>query len=58
MFVHYVTLLAQILKGSHKVGRIEHNRVGGQTGADVERVEEIMKVWSLAAHTNLQLLLC
>lgn len=26
------------------MGRIEHKRVGGQTGADVERVDEIMKV--------------
>jgi ectoine hydroxylase-related dioxygenase (phytanoyl-CoA dioxygenase family) len=34
----------QILKGSHKLGRIEHGRVGGQTGADMERVNEAMKV--------------
>lgn len=24
----------QVLKGSHKLGRIEHGRVGGQTGTD------------------------
>ncbi|XP_013414175.1 phytanoyl-CoA dioxygenase domain-containing protein 1 homolog [Lingula anatina] len=37
----------QILKGSHKAGRIEHTFVGGQTGADVTRVEELMKVCPL-----------
>ena len=37
-------MCSQVLKGSHKVGRIDHGRVGGQTGADMERVEEIMKV--------------
>lgn len=34
----------QLLKGSHKMGRIEHGRVGGQTGADMARVEQAMKV--------------
>ncbi len=29
----------QVLKGSHRMGRIEHGRFGGQTGADPERVE-------------------
>lgn len=33
-----------MLKGSHKLGRIEHKRVGEQIGADVERVEQVMKV--------------
>jgi ectoine hydroxylase len=28
----------QVLKGSHHMGRIEHGRFGGQTGADPERV--------------------
>jgi hypothetical protein len=28
----------QVLKGSHHMGRIEHGVVGGQTGADMERV--------------------
>lgn len=28
----------QVLKGSHLMGRIEHGRFGGQTGADPERV--------------------
>ena len=28
----------QVLTGSHKIGRIEHNRTGGQVGADMERV--------------------
>ena len=28
----------QVLKGSHKLGRIEHSKSGDQTGADMERV--------------------
>jgi ectoine hydroxylase-related dioxygenase (phytanoyl-CoA dioxygenase family) len=28
----------QVLKGSHHLGRIDHGRVGDQTGADMERV--------------------
>ena len=34
----------QVLKGSHKLGRIEHGRYGDQTGADPERVDEAAKV--------------
>ena len=34
----------EVLRGSHKMGRIDHGRVGGQTGADQERVEAAMKV--------------
>ena len=37
----------QVLRGSHKLGRIEHGRVAGQTGADMERVEEAMKALEL-----------
>lgn len=33
----------QVLKGSHKLGRVEHGRFGDQTGADPERVEAAMK---------------
>ncbi len=29
----------QVLRGSHHVGRIDHNRTGDQTGADMERVQ-------------------
>ncbi|EEF57044.1 Phytanoyl-CoA dioxygenase [Pedosphaera parvula Ellin514] len=29
----------QVLKGSHKMGRVEHGKFGDQTGADPERVE-------------------
>jgi len=29
----------QVLRGSHKLGRVEHGAVGGQTGADPVRVE-------------------
>lgn len=34
----------QVLRGSHAMGRIDHGRVGGQTGADMERVEAAMGV--------------
>ena len=34
----------QVLKGSHKLGRIEHGRYGDQTGADPERTSEAAKV--------------
>jgi ectoine hydroxylase-related dioxygenase (phytanoyl-CoA dioxygenase family) len=30
----------QVLRGSHKMGRIEHGFAGEQTGADLERVEQ------------------
>ena len=33
----------QVLRGSHLMGRIEHGRVAGQTGADPERVEQALK---------------
>ena len=34
----------QLLRGSHRMGRIDHGRVGGQTGADMERVKAAMEV--------------
>ncbi|XP_071115668.1 L-proline trans-4-hydroxylase-like [Haliotis cracherodii] len=37
----------QVLKGSHKCGRIDHCAVGGQTGADVERVSQLKTVCPL-----------
>jgi ectoine hydroxylase-related dioxygenase (phytanoyl-CoA dioxygenase family) len=33
----------QVLRESHKMGRIEHGKVGDQTGADVERVDMAME---------------
>jgi ectoine hydroxylase-related dioxygenase (phytanoyl-CoA dioxygenase family) len=33
----------QVLRGSHNMGRVDHNFVGEQTGADLERVEEAKK---------------
>ena len=33
----------QVLKGSHKLGRINHGTTGGQAGADLERVEAAMQ---------------
>ena len=37
----------QVLRGSHRIGRINHGPVGDQTGADVERVELIANVLDL-----------
>ncbi len=37
----------QVLKGSHKLGRIEHVLTGEQAGADMERVTEAAKVLEL-----------
>jgi hypothetical protein len=33
----------QAVKGSHKLGRIAHGKTADQTGADLERMEEILK---------------
>jgi ectoine hydroxylase-related dioxygenase (phytanoyl-CoA dioxygenase family) len=33
----------QVVRGSHRLGRIDHGKVGDQTGADPERVAEIVK---------------
>jgi len=33
----------QVIKGSHKLGRINHGTFGTQTGADPERVEKILE---------------
>ena len=33
----------QLLRGSHRMGRVEHGRFGSQTGADPERVEAAMQ---------------
>ncbi|XP_077986733.1 L-proline trans-4-hydroxylase-like [Glandiceps talaboti] len=37
----------QVLPGTHKLGRVDHGRVGGQTGADMERVKEVLNVFPL-----------
>lgn len=44
---HKENACLQILRGSHKCGRIEHLMVGGQTGADLTRVDQISKVCEL-----------
>ncbi|XP_035683652.1 ectoine dioxygenase-like [Branchiostoma floridae] len=36
----------QVLRGSHKLGRIDHTFVGGQTGADKERLNQVMKIFT------------
>ncbi|MBD3407386.1 MAG: phytanoyl-CoA dioxygenase family protein, partial [Candidatus Lokiarchaeota archaeon] len=33
----------QVIKGSHKMGRINHTLTGDQSGADMERVDEALK---------------
>jgi ectoine hydroxylase len=37
----------QVIRGSHKIGRIEHQLQGDQAGADQKRVEQILKVLPL-----------
>ncbi|XP_072016304.1 L-proline trans-4-hydroxylase-like [Amphiura filiformis] len=37
----------QVLKGSHKLGRIDHGAVSGQTGANLERVNHAVNILSL-----------
>ena len=37
----------QVLKGSHKIGRIDHGKTGSQAGADPERLEVIMKSFEM-----------
>lgn len=34
----------QVIKGTHKMGRIEHGLTGEQVGADTKRVEEALKI--------------
>jgi ectoine hydroxylase-related dioxygenase (phytanoyl-CoA dioxygenase family) len=43
----------QIIRGSHKVGRIEHQLTGDQAGADQVRVEEILKRYELV-HVDME----
>jgi ectoine hydroxylase-related dioxygenase (phytanoyl-CoA dioxygenase family) len=35
----------QVLRGSHRLGRLDHGRVGSQTGADPARIAEIEKLF-------------
>ena len=37
----------QVLRGSHRLGRIDHGKTGDQTGADLERVAEAVKRFEL-----------
>jgi len=43
---------SQVLKGSHQAGRIEHVPVGEQSGADLERVDELKEVWNDSIEFN------
>jgi ectoine hydroxylase-related dioxygenase (phytanoyl-CoA dioxygenase family) len=38
----------QVIPQSHHIGRMNHGKVGGQTGADPERVEAVLKRLSVA----------
>lgn len=33
----------QVIAGSHRMGRVDHGKTGGQTGADMERVEAALQ---------------
>ncbi|RAP77434.1 phytanoyl-CoA dioxygenase family protein [Paenibacillus montanisoli] len=37
----------QVLRGSHKLGRLEHGKVGSQTGADGRRIHHIESMFEL-----------
>jgi ectoine hydroxylase len=37
----------QVLRGSHRIGRIDHGKTGDQTGADLERVEVALRRFEL-----------
>jgi ectoine hydroxylase len=43
----------QVLKGSHRMGRIDHGKVGDQTGADPERVQAALPRFELV-HVELE----
>jgi ectoine hydroxylase len=37
----------QVIRGSHRMGRIDHGKAGEQTGADIKRVDEALKYLDL-----------
>ncbi|XP_066292786.1 uncharacterized protein [Branchiostoma lanceolatum] len=43
----------QVMRGSHRAGRIDHSRVAGQTGADTDRVQHLEKVLEVV-HAELE----
>jgi ectoine hydroxylase len=43
----------QVIKGSHRMGRIDHGKAGEQKGADIERVKEVLKRLELV-HCEMQ----
>lgn len=43
----------QVLRGSHRIGRIDHGKTGDQTGADLERVNVALKRYPLV-HVELE----
>ncbi len=45
--IMHVSWVLQILVGSHRVGRIDHKKVGDQVGADLERLKHVQQFCSL-----------
>ena len=45
--MHALNLFYQVLRGSHKMGRIDHVLTGSQAGADRERLELAKKEFEL-----------
>ncbi|XP_019633213.1 PREDICTED: uncharacterized protein LOC109476652 [Branchiostoma belcheri] len=43
----------QVMRGSHRAGRVDHTRVAGQTGADLGRVKHLEKVLEVV-HAELE----
>jgi len=43
----FIIPLHQVVKGTHRCGRIDHKLIHGQTQADPERVEQILKHFKL-----------
>jgi phytanoyl-CoA dioxygenase PhyH len=43
----------QVIRGSHHLGRLDHGKAGDQTGADIKRVEEVLKDLELV-HCEMQ----
>jgi hypothetical protein len=44
---YMLNFLFQVLRGTHKCGRVDHGKTGGQQGADIERVELLKKQYEL-----------
>ena len=45
--MYLLCIFQQVVKGSHRCGRIEHEQKHGQTVANQERVDQIVKEFEL-----------